>query len=107
MRRGAPVILLLLSVVAAANLLAAPRVDGAAPERILVTIRYDARGALHGDAVERYRRPRAYGAGANAAPILDALAREYGIARVSGWPMRSLAVHCEVYALAPGTDATA
>jgi subtilisin family serine protease len=76
-------------------------------ERILVTLRYDAVDAIHGDPVERYRRPRDYGAGSSAEPLLNALAAEYGIARVSGWPMRALGVHCEVYALAPGTDSGA
>jgi len=73
-------------------------------QRILVTIRYDAIDAMHGDAVERYHRPRDYGAGPSAEPILDALAAEYGIVRVTGWPMRSLTVHCEVYMLMPGAD---
>jgi subtilisin family serine protease len=82
----------------------APRVEGMG-ERILVTIRYDAIDAMHGDAVERYHRPHDYAAGANTELILDALATEYAIVRVSGWPMRSLSVHCEVYALAPGADA--
>jgi len=72
--------------------------------RILVTIRYDAVDAMHGDAVERYHRPHGYASAANTEPVLDALAADYAIVRMGGWPMRSLAVHCEVYALAPGAD---
>jgi subtilisin family serine protease len=83
-----------------------PRPEGTG-ERILVTIRYDAIDAMHGAAVERYHRPHDYAAGPNTDLILDALAAEYGIVRVSGWPMRSLSVHCEVYALAAGADADA
>ena len=73
-------------------------------QRILVTIRYEAIDSMHGDIVERYHRPHDYGAGPNTDRVLDALASDYGVTRVSGWPMRSLALHCEVYALAPGAD---
>jgi len=75
--------------------------------RLLVTIHYDAADGLHGNPGDRYRRPGGYGAGPNADPVLDALAAEYAITRVEGWPMRSLGVHCEVYATASGTDADA
>jgi len=76
-------------------------------QRILVTIRYDAIDAMHGDAVEHYLRPHDYDSVPNADRVLDALAVRYGIVRINGWPMRSLAVYCEVYALAPGADAAA
>ena len=78
--------------------------DGA---RLLVTIRYDAADNLHGNVSEHYRRPGTYGAGPNAEPVLNAIAAEYAITRVSGWPMRALGVHCEVYAIARGVDADA
>src|SRR5262249_52749822 len=34
-------------------------------------------------------------------------ASEYSMTRVAGWPMRTLGVHCEVFATAAGTDADA
>jgi subtilisin family serine protease len=82
----------------------APPGDG---ERLLVTIHYDAADALHGDPGDRYRRPATYGAGPGAEPVLDALAADYALTRVSGWPMRALGVHCEVFTAARGTDVAA
>jgi subtilisin family serine protease len=83
------------------------REDAGGP-RLLVTIRYNASDSLHGNPSDRYRRPSSgYGAGPNADPVLDALAAEYSITRVAGWPMRTLGVHCEVYATARGADADA
>jgi len=76
-------------------------------DRILVTLHYDAVDNMHGDAIERYHRPHDYGPGANVDPVLDALAKEYGLVRVNGWPMRSLSVHCEVYSVAAGVDVVA
>src|SRR5579885_2719389 len=35
----------------------------------------------------------------------DAIAGDYAIVRVDGWPMRALALHCEVYAIAKNADA--
>ena len=75
--------------------------------KLLVTIRYDAVDGLMGNAGDHYRRPNSYGAGPGADPLLDALAAEYAITRVSGWPMRTLGVHCEVFATARGSDADA
>lgn len=75
--------------------------------KLLVTIRYDAIDNLLGNAGDHYRRPSSYGAGPGADPLLDALAAEYAITRVSGWPMRTLGVHCEVFATARGSDAEA
>ena len=71
-------------------------------ERLLVTVRYDAVSALHGDAVERYRRPRDYRADVALDHVLDALATDYALRRVGGWPMRALALHCEVFAVDAG-----
>lgn len=79
-----------------------PDADG---ERLLVTIHYSASDSLQGNPTDRYRRPSGYGAGPNADPVLDALAAEYSMRRVTGWPMRTLGVHCEVYATASGTNA--
>jgi hypothetical protein len=75
--------------------------------KLLVTIRYDAIDNLLGNAGDHYRRPSSYGAGPGADPLLDALAAEYAMTRVSGWPMRTLGVHCEVFATARGIDAEA
>src|SRR5947209_16546419 len=96
-------ILLWLLLIASAGMATQAGTDVAA--RILVTIHYDAVDQMHGDAVERYHRPHDYGAGPNADPVLDALAREYGIVRSGGWPMRSLGVHCEVFSVPAGVDA--
>ena len=102
-------LLLLCSLIAAAcvtpgGALAAEAAEG---EHILVTLHYDAVDQMHGDAIEHYHRPHDYGPGANVEPVLDALAKEYGLVRVNGWPMRSLSVHCEVYSVAPGVDVAA
>ncbi|HZP65485.1 MAG TPA: S8 family serine peptidase [Rudaea sp.] len=74
-------------------------------QRILVTVRTDAVDAMYGDAVERYRRPHDYRAGPTVDRVLDAIAGDYAIVRVDGWPMRALALHCEVYAIAKNADA--
>jgi len=98
-------ILLFLLLIASVGTSAQPAADTGA--RILVTIHYDALDQMHGDAVERYHRPHDYGAGPNADPVLDALAKDYGIVRSGGWPMRSLGVHCEVFSVPAGGDAAA
>jgi len=98
-------LLLLLLLLVSAGSAAEPAADAAA--RILVTIHYDAIDQMHGNTVERYHRPHDYGAGPNAGPVLDALAKEYGIVRSGGWAMRSLGVHCEVFDVPAGADAVA
>ncbi len=101
-------ILLLICVALAGAELRLDRLCGrAGGTKLLVTIRYDAVDSLQGNAGDRYRRPSSYGAGPGADPLLDALAAEYSITRVSGWPMRTLGVHCEVFATARGSDADA
>jgi len=108
MMRSLRALLLLCSLIAVAC--ATPGSALAAADegdRILVTLHYDAVDQLHGDAIERYHRPHDYGPGAKVEPVLDALAKEYGLVRVNGWPMRSLSVHCEVYSVAPGVDVVA
>jgi len=102
--RCAPFVLLVLLLAGCATQRPMPDATGA---RLLVTIHYDAVDSLHGNLGDRYRRPGGYGAGPGADPVLDALAAEYAIVRVSGWPMRTLGVHCEVYAAAGGADADA
>jgi len=100
-------LLLLCSLIAAVCIAPGAFSAEATGERILVTLHYDAVDQMHGDAIERYHRPHDYGPGANVEPVLDALAREYGLVRVNGWPMRSLSVHCEVYTVAAGVDVVA
>jgi subtilisin family serine protease len=99
-------LILLLALVLAGCATTRP-VAGGGGEKLLVTIRYDASDTLQGNPTERYRRPNSYGAGPGANPVLDALAAEYSMTRVAGWPMRTLGVHCEVFEAAAGTDADA
>src|SRR5678815_2145547 len=107
MMRSLRSLLLLCSLIAAVLITAGALAAEAGSDRILVTLHYDAVDQLHGDAIERYHRPHDYGAGANVDPVLNALAKEYGLVRVDGWPMRSLSVHCEVYSVAAGVDVVA
>lgn len=108
MTRSMRILLLLCSLVAAACVAASVALaETDDSERILVTLHYDAVDEMHGDPVEHYHRPRDYGPGANVEPVLNALAKEYGIVRATGWPMRSLSVHCEVFTVPAGTDAAA
>src|SRR6187397_2972912 len=107
MMRSLRSLLLLCSLIAAVCVPASALAADAQGDRILVTLHYDAVDNMHGDAIERYHRPHDYGPGANVDPVLDALAKEYGLARVNGWPMRSLSVHCEVYSVASGVDVAA
>ncbi|HEU4619421.1 MAG TPA: S8 family serine peptidase [Gammaproteobacteria bacterium] len=71
----------------------------AAPARILLTVaeRGPAGLALTGAPEGRYLRRRAYGPTPGVDRILDALAREHGLKRIEGWPIRSLDVYCEVF----------
>jgi subtilisin family serine protease len=68
-------------------------------ERILLTVA-DRRSAglpLTGAPDGRYLRRRAYGPTPAVDRVLDALAREHGLRRIEGWPIRSLDVYCEVF----------
>jgi len=99
--------ILLLVFLALAGCASSGGVRDTGGTKLLVTIRYDAIDNLLGNAGDHYHRPSSYGAGPGAGPLLDALAAEYAITRVSGWPMRTLGVHCEVFATARGSDAEA
>ena len=73
--------------------------------RILVMIadpdidRLDLRGARSGP----YRQSRGYaGTPARIARLLDAVAADFNLTPVEGWPMRSLGVHCAVFDVEPG-----
>jgi Subtilase family len=76
----------------------------ASERRILVMIadpdndRLDMRGARSGP----YRRSRGYsGTPARIARVLDAVAADFKLTPVDGWPMRSLGVHCAVFDVEP------
>lgn len=61
--------------------------------------------ALTGEPSRRYLRRRGYGAAPPAIDrLLNQLAREYGIARKEGWPIRSLDVYCEVFEVPEGVE---
>lgn len=71
-----------------------------AEREVLLTVpdRSAAAIALTGPPQSRYLRRRGYGAATpEVERILDALAREHGLQRKEGWPIRSLAVYCEVF----------
>jgi len=49
-----------------------------------------------------YASSKYYGAGTQAAAMLDALAQRYGLRQVTGWPIKPLGVYCVVFEPAPG-----
>ena len=85
----------------------APMADGASDRRILVMIadpdidRFDLRGARSGV----YRQSRTYsGTPARIARLLAAIATDFRLKPVEGWPMRSLGVHCAVFEIDHGVS---
>lgn len=78
--------------------------------QILVTVPQDepapARG-LTGAPGQAYQRRRGYGPPPRIDRSLDQLARDYGLRRLRGWPIRSIGVYCEVFEVGPGQDADA
>src|SRR5690606_31715568 len=85
----------------------APADDGTAEREVLLTV---ARGpvsslALTGPPASRYLRRRGYGAAPPEVDrLLDQIAKEHGLTRKEGWPIRSLAVYCEVLVVPEGRD---
>ena len=84
-----------------------PAVGNTSDRHILVMIadpdieRFDLRGARSG----MYRQSRAYsGTPARVSRVLDAVAADFHLKPVEGWPMRSLGVHCAVFEVEPGTS---
>ena len=79
-----------------------PQADPQNSDRqILLTVPQD--GAvieLTGPPSRRYLRRAGYGANADVERTLNQLAREHGLKRVQGWPIRSLGVYCEVFEVA-------
>jgi hypothetical protein len=78
-------------------------------ERILLTVaeRRSAGLPLTGAPDGRYLRRRAYGPTPAVDRVLDELAREHGLRRVEGWPIRSLDVYCEVFEVGDGAKVDA
>jgi subtilisin family serine protease len=74
--------------------------------QILLTIRQDRDTAvqLSGDPSSRYATRRGYGPSPSVERTLNQLAREHGLTRVDGWPIASLDVYCEVFAVADGVE---
>lgn len=101
-----------VGIAAAAVLLAAcasiaPPADGTAEREVLLTVAQGPAASLSltGPPASRYLRRRGYGA---APPeidrLLDELAKEHGLTRKEGWPIRSLSVYCEVLVVPEGRD---
>jgi hypothetical protein len=75
--------------------------DAASPEAsrlILVTVQQSdtAARALIGAPGKRYMRRGVYGPEPSVERTISQIVREYGLARVDGWPIASLGVYCEV-----------
>lgn len=74
---------------------------------LLLTVAQPERAALGltGPLDSRYLRRRGYGAAPpDVDRVLDQLAKEHGIERKEGWPIRSLDVYCEVFVVPEGRD---
>lgn len=80
-------------------------VRAATQRQLLLTVRQSASLAmgLTGAPGQRYLQRR-YGATPGVERVLAQLAREHGLRRVDGWPIRSLEVYCEVLEVPPGGD---
>jgi subtilisin family serine protease len=74
--------------------------SGAASRQILLTVRQTEAFAigLTGTPTQRYMQRR-YGPTPSVERILSQLAREHELERVDGWPIESLQVYCEVFAV--------
>lgn len=74
--------------------------------QILVTVRQEDAAAVRllGAPNARYTNRRGYGPSPDVERTLNRLAKEHGMKRVDGWPIASLDVHCEVFAVADGTS---
>lgn len=84
--------------------------DARAGTQILVTVpqtRLPPARGLTGPPGQSYQRRRAYGPPPRIDRNLDRLARDYGLRRLRGWPIRSLGVYCEVFEVGPGQDVDA
>jgi hypothetical protein len=77
------------------------------PQRILITIHEDSGTnlAILGDPGSFYLRRRDYGPTPRVDRLLDEIARDYGIRRVEGWYIATLAEYCEVFQARPGQNA--
>src|SRR5690606_20920542 len=87
-----------------------PPSDTPAGREVLLTVAQPSSSAigLTGPLDSRYLRRRGYGAPPpDVDRVLDQLAREHGIERKTGWPIRSLGVYCEVFVVPEGRDVDA
>jgi subtilisin family serine protease len=77
--------------------------------QIVLTIRQDRDTAvqLRGEPNLRYATRRGYGPSPSVERTLNQLAREHGLTRVDGWPIASLDVYCEVFAVGGGVEVDA
>ena len=98
------IVLVLVAALLAGCASTAPIVEGASERHILVMIadpdidRLDLRGARSGV----YRQARVYsGTSPRVARILEAVAADFRLKPVEGWPMRSLGIHCAVFEIEP------
>jgi hypothetical protein len=97
---------MLATACAGTGRLDAPRSDSrsdSAQRQILLTVREQSSFAtsLTGAPNQRYLHRR-YGPTPAVERTLNQLAREHRLARVEGWPIRSLAVYCEVFEVPQG-----
>ncbi len=80
---------------------------GALEREVLLTVAQPETSAINltGPLDSRYLRRRGYGAPPpDVDRILDQLAKEHGIRRKDGWPIRSLDVYCEVFVVPEDRD---
>lgn len=78
-----------------------------ASRQILVTVRQEgsmALGLVGGPGGDPNLSGRRYDPEPRIDRLMNQLAREYGIRRVSGWPVESLRAYCEVFEAEPGRD---
>jgi subtilisin family serine protease len=100
-----------MTLVVAACATTTPRTDTTAETRattqrqILVTVHQpaDIAAGLTGTPNVRYLQRR-YGPSPSVERILAQLARDHGLRRLEGWPIQSLDVYCEVFAVPEGLD---
>jgi len=75
------------------------------PERLIVLAVANPKQALStqaGSTVAGYALAQPYGAGSEARIVLAAVAREYGLHEVAGWPIPPLRLHCVVLRIPEG-----
>jgi subtilisin family serine protease len=99
---------LLLGACASTGRVADSSDTATAARQVLVTVHQRAAlvAGLTGAPSQRYLQRR-YGPSPSVDRILAQLARDHGLRRVEGWPIRSLDVYCEVYTVPDEVDVAA